>query len=327
MIYRCKNCGGNTVFSPERQEMYCPYCESEASQEQVPSEGMFNCPACGGELKIEQYNAALRCEYCDSYVIVEERTTGQYQPRVILPFKKSHKEAEDILKQTFGKVKFLPDDFLSDSKLSKMEGMYVPFFLFDFNIRYRINAIGHKVRSWTSGSYRYTEDSQFRVERQMIIPIEKMPADASYAKPDDVMDLMEPYDYTALVDFDPKYISGFLAEQYNMESDELLARARQKGREDAKAITEQTIKGYASITSRQDTVAFEDKDAAYAMLPVWTYFYDYHGKTYPFYINGETGKLVGDPPNSMIKIFAYSATFFAGILSLLIMWNLIMSML
>ena len=317
MIFRCKSCGGNTVFSPERQKMYCPYCESEENEESVPSESMFNCPACGGELKIEQYNAALRCEYCDSYVIVEERTSGEYEPKLILPFEKGHKEAEDILKKEFGKQCFLPDDFLSDAKLSTMEGTYVPFFLFDFDIRYTIQATGHKVRSWTSGSYHYTEDSTFDVRRTMRVPIEKMPADASYAKPDPIMDLMEPYDYGKLQPFQPKFLSGFLAEQYNMPSEELLQRAIAKGREDAKSITEQTITGYASMTNRNDGCSYKHKDTTYSMFPVWTYYYKYHDKTYPFYINGQTGKMVGTPPRSVIKMLIYSATVFTGILSLL----------
>ena len=33
MIFRCKNCGGNVVYSPERKKMFCPFCESEDSEE------------------------------------------------------------------------------------------------------------------------------------------------------------------------------------------------------------------------------------------------------------------------------------------------------
>ncbi|MCR4690072.1 MAG: hypothetical protein K5739_01835 [Lachnospiraceae bacterium] len=327
MIFRCKSCGGNTVYSPERKKMYCPYCDGEDTQEQVPSEGMFNCPACGGELKIGDYNAALRCEYCDSYVIVEERTTGKYEPKLILPFIKSHKEAEEILKNEFGKQRFLPDDFLSDAKLSGMEGMYVPFFLYDFDVRYTISATGHKVRTWTSGNYQYTEDSLYQVERSIIVPIEKMPADASYEKPDEIMDLMEPYDYSQMESFDPKFLSGFLAEQYNMESEELLPRVQIKGRDDAKSITEKTITGYTSMTNRVDQSSFRQRETTYAMLPVWTYFYKYKDKTLPFYINGQTGKLVGQPPISGLKVLIYSGTVFAGMIALLSMWNILLGML
>ena len=327
MIFRCKSCGGNTVYSPERKQMYCPYCESTDNEECIPSEETILCPACGGELKVGDYNAALRCEYCDSYVILEERTTGQYEPKMLLPFTKGHKDAEQILKENFGRRRFLPDDFLSDAKLSGMEGMYVPFFLYDFDVRYTISAIGHKVRTWTSGSYQYTEDSTYKVERSMIVPIEKMPVDASYEKPDPVMDLMEPYDYSQLQDFDPKYLSGFLAERYNMESEALLPRVQGKARDDAKSITESTISGYSSVTSRADAVSFRHNSTTYAMFPVWTYFYKYMDKMYPFYINGQTGKLVGDPPQSRIKMLLYSGTVMAGIFCILIMWNVIMGLL
>ena len=141
------------------------------------------------------------------------------------------------------------------------------------------------------------------------------------------MDLMEPYDYAALEAFQPKYLSGFLAERYNMESEELQPRVQIKGREDAKSITEKTISGYASMTNRTDGSSFRFQDTKYAMFPVWTYFYKYKDKMFPFYINGQTGKMVGEPPKSAIKVLLYSGTVFGGILALLLMWNAMMGML
>ena len=35
MFFRCKNCGGNVVYSPERHGMYCPFCESGESGERA----------------------------------------------------------------------------------------------------------------------------------------------------------------------------------------------------------------------------------------------------------------------------------------------------
>ena len=37
MIFKCKNCGGNVVYSPERKKMFCPFCESEDSEERQDS--------------------------------------------------------------------------------------------------------------------------------------------------------------------------------------------------------------------------------------------------------------------------------------------------
>ena len=69
MIFKCKNCSGNTIYSPELHAMYCPYCSSENTEER--KNDAYNievCPDCGGELAIEQYTSALQCKYCNNYI-------------------------------------------------------------------------------------------------------------------------------------------------------------------------------------------------------------------------------------------------------------------
>ena len=55
MIYKCRNCGANAVYSPEKGTMYCPYCDSQDSEELAPGGGMAVCMNCGGELKPGDY--------------------------------------------------------------------------------------------------------------------------------------------------------------------------------------------------------------------------------------------------------------------------------
>ena len=54
------------------------------------------------------------------------------------------------------------------------------------------------------------------------------PVDASKVMPDKMMDLMEPYKYGELGDFDAKYLSGFQAEVYDEDKNTLLPRAKKK---------------------------------------------------------------------------------------------------
>ena len=56
MYFKCKNCGGNVVYSPEKHTMYCPFCESEKSEEldNGTSPEMAVCPNCGGEKSIHR---------------------------------------------------------------------------------------------------------------------------------------------------------------------------------------------------------------------------------------------------------------------------------
>ena len=310
MIYKCRNCGANAVYSPEKGTMYCPYCDSQDSEELAPGGGMAVCMNCGGELKPGDYMSAVKCEHCGTYVIFEERTECSYKPHVILPFKLGKKEVQEKIRARYAKSAFIPADFLSDAKLSEIEGMYIPFFLYDFDCHYNIRATGSKIRTWRSGNYEYTETSLYQVERDATIDFEKLPVDASIAMPDEAMDLIEPYDYKALEDFQTKYMSGFFAEKYNMDATELGPRAKDKAKADAKAIMNKTITGYSTITNRTDNVTMDEKKADYALLPVWCYSYKYKGKDYLFKMNGQTGKIVGKPPVSWARVWGYGATVF-----------------
>ena len=107
MIYKCKNCGANAVYSPEKGTMYCPYCDSQDSEELAPGGGMEVCMNCGGELKPGDYMSAVKCEHCGTYVIFEERTEGSYKPHVILPFKLGKKEVQEKIRARYAKSAFI----------------------------------------------------------------------------------------------------------------------------------------------------------------------------------------------------------------------------
>ena len=83
---------------------------------------------------------------------------------------------------------------------------------------------GTTVRVWVSGDTEYTETSYFQVNRDVDVDFEKLPVDASLEMEDQVMDMMEPYQYEALENFRPEYMSGFLGEVYNQSAEVLEPR-------------------------------------------------------------------------------------------------------
>lgn len=316
MIFKCVNCGGNVIYSPEKGCMYCPHCDSEDSAEKVQGTD-FTCISCGAPLETGEFTSACKCKYCGSYAILEERVGGEFTPHLVLPFKVGKKQAKEKIIEQFKKKRFIPSDFLSEARLEKMEGNYVPFFMYDYDCKYHFEGIGKKVRVWRSGNTEYTETSLFKVERNMDIDFAGIPVDASTAMDDNMMDLIEPYDYKALERFEDKYLSGFLAERYNMSADELSERARGKAKKDAESMMKNTITGYGSVKTEVDQADFDLKGTQYSLLPVWSYQYEYGDKKYEFHLNGQTGKLVGEPPISSKKVAAYSATTFALVFALL----------
>ena len=142
---------------------------------------------------------------------------------------------------------------------------------------------------------------------------DKVPADASIAMNDGEMDLMEPYAYGELIDFDAKYMSGFFGEVYNQSAQEMEERAKSKVREASEKLMQQSINGYNTIKPLNKNLGMNRNGLNYALMPVWTYLYQYHGETWRFHVNGQTGKVVGRTPVSKEKILLYGLSVFASV--------------
>ncbi|MBE5883963.1 MAG: hypothetical protein E7291_06060 [Lachnospiraceae bacterium] len=325
MIFKCKNCGGNVVYSPEKRLMYCPFCESESSEERKDynDRAMTLCPECGGEISVQEHTAATQCPYCDNYIILNERVEAEYLPKLLIPFRMGKEQCKQAIRDKFKKCIFAPTDFLSEVRLNSMQGTYVPFWFYNYMVQCDFQGEGTKIRSWTTGNIHYTETSYYNVVRDMSIDFAKLPVDACENMPDDIMDLMEPYNYAELQEFKPEYLSGFYAEKYNMLSDVTEPRARQKMTADANKLVQESYSGYSNVRTIQNHINITESRADYGLLPVWKYIYHYNDQEYPFYVNGQTGKIVGTAPISKKKVWAYAGTLWACLTLFLTLLNVI----
>lgn len=312
MFFRCRNCEGNVVYSPSRGRMYCPHCDGIDSEEEEKKE-TAECANCGAPLTTGEYDSTCRCAYCGSYIILDDKVNGRFRPDAILPFQIDREQAVEKLKQEFKNRIFTPDSFLSEAALEEMKGQYVPFWMYDYQTKVDYTGKGTKVRVWTGGSTEYTETSFYRVERAMSMEFDQVPVDASLKMQDEIMDLMEPYDYGKLQEFQEKYMSGFFGEIYNEDADMLEERAKGKIERDADMLLQDTLSGYTTLVPEHKEFFAERTAARYSLLPVWKYVYTYQGKPYDFYVNGQTGKIVGTTPVSRKKVFAYGCTVFAAV--------------
>lgn len=313
MIYKCRSCGGNVVYNPDQGVMVCPNCQSQETQEAVRDSEMLKCSMCGADLTVGEHVSSTKCEHCGTYSILEERVTGVFEPHLVLPFQIGKEKAAEILKEEFKNRLFTPKSFLKSKTLEDLQGSYVPFWLYDYFGKYIYDGIGTKVRSWRSGDTEYTETSKFQIHRDIEMNYEKIPVDASIAMDDSTMDFMEPYEYNALLDFDEKYLSGFFGEKYNDDAEVFEPRAQKKAKEYSQECLNGTMQGYTTITPTSQNLQLERKETNYALFPVWVYTYRFNKKNYKFYVNGQTGKVVGKTPVSRERVAAVSVSLFATV--------------
>lgn len=310
MLFKCKNCGGNVVYDPVSHKMICISCNATDSEELITQTDTHSCAACGAQLPLADYTSATKCAYCGANVIVDDKIKYPYGPDVVIPFSINHDGAADLLRKEFQKGLFLPGDFLREKTMEQLVGEYVPFWLYDYHTMVHYDGVGTKVRSWTTGSTEYTETSRYHVARELEIDFKRIPADASIAMDDKVMDLMEPYDYSKFDQFDSRYLSGFTSETYNFTPDQLETRARTKADTDARSWLNSTMSGYTSNMPQSSNIEHQRIGNEFALMPVWKYVYRYKNKEYPFYVNGQTGKIYGSAPKSGGKIASYSGIIF-----------------
>ncbi len=335
--YKCPNCGADLKFDPLLQKLSCEYCLSTFTMEEIKTVcadaensipdpaamqtqqdfeehmGLYHCSSCGADIMADDTQTALFCYYCHNPVILAGKLTGDYKPDKVIGFKLTKENAVDTFKLWISKRMFVPKDFKSQQQAEKITGLYVPFWAADCDVRAEYHAIGKKIRSWTSGSYSYTETKEYRIVRNADIRADGVPADGESKIDDLLMEAIEPFDYNDLKDFSMSYLSGFYADKYDVDKAAVFPRIRSRVGDACKSIITRSVSGYSSVVPSVEQYNIINTNWQYMMLPVWFMTYNYKGQIYEFAINGQTGKLAGTPPLDKGRLMRFCLGIGAGI--------------
>lgn len=338
ITYKCPSCGSAISFDEQSQMINCTACGLKMpvqDYEQMFGAGAsvgedesydngnievetitmktYHCQSCGAELMSDEFTSAVMCAFCGNPSLVEDRLQGAFKPSRIIPFKINRDQAKDIYRSWAKKGKFTPSTFTTSSTIEKISGMYVPFWLYDYNARSNMSANAKKVTVSRSGNTETTRTDHFFVYRDVEAGFLKIPADASQKMDDDAMDKMEPYNYEEMQPFAMPYLSGYLSERYNFTSDMMLQRVGKRVNEYITDITRDTIKGYDYVSVVNNQVRMNNTRVEYVLLPVWVLNCRYKDKDFTFMLNGQTGKIVANRPTSKGKAVAWGLGIFAAL--------------
>ena len=257
---------------------------------------VYSCPSCGAELICDQSTAATACPYCGNPAIVPGQFSGALRPDYILPFRLSKDDAVQALRAHYKGKPFLPRSFTSANHIEQIQGVYVPFWLFDGGAEGAASYRASNTNVFETGDYEITETRHYHVVRAGSLAFEKIPVDASSKMPDDHMDSIEPFDYAQLRPFSTAYLPGYLADKYDVTIDDSRDRADTRCRETLAQGLRDTVTGYGACVTEREDIALRRGKVHYALLPVWMLSTKWRGQDFLFAMNGQTGKLVGDLP-------------------------------
>ncbi len=176
-----------------------------------------------------------------------------------------------------------------------------------------IEARGQRVTTWTRGDTHYTKTDYYKMLRQGSSKYIKIPIDGSSRFANDIMGSIEPFNYDDLEPYNHAYLSGFLAEKYDIDGDTLVGNAVTRAVESTKQIFLDDMRGYSGKTIYNNTLRALDIKRQYALFPVWMVNVKYKDKYYLFAMNGQTGKFIGDMPIDKAKVFKWTVCLFIGL--------------
>ncbi|MGI6096042.1 MAG: hypothetical protein ACOYBL_11520 [Lachnospiraceae bacterium] len=352
--YKCPCCGGAIAFDSSLQKMKCPFCDTEFEIEALQEYGdelqneqednmewdtsgaskwqegereglrSYVCKSCGGEIVGDENMAASSCPFCGNPVVLKGQFSGNLRPDFIIPFQLDKKTAKEKLMEHLQGKRLLPKIFKDENHIDEIKGVYVPFWLFDAdataNIRYRTTT----VRTWSDSNYHYTETSYFLVHRGGTIGFERVPADGSSQMADDLMESIEPYDFSGLVKFQMPYLAGYLADKYDVTAEDNVERVNKRVKKSTESAFAATVKGYATVIPENSSIQLSGGKVQYVLLPVWILNTTWNGTQYTFAMNGQTGKFVGDLPvdQSAAKKWTFGIAALGSVVTYGIAWLL-----
>ena len=324
--YKCPCCNAGLVFGQDVQQMKCEYCDNvfdldtlktcneadtagntqefnwepevkpDWSEPERSALRSFVCEACGGELITDDHTAATFCPYCGNPTILPARLSGGLKPEAVIPFKTGKEDAKNAFLNLCKGKPLLPGFFTKEQQLEKITGIYVPFWLCDCSAGLDGSYKATRLHSWSDSKYHYTRTDHYLLTRQAQSAYASIPMDGSSKMDDTFMESIEPYDYTQLVDFDMAYLSGYLADKYDVDAKSGEPRIRERVENALSDQVAASMLGYATVIPASRKLQIQHGRAKYVLLPVWLLNTSYRGKTYTFAMNGQTGKMTGQLP-------------------------------
>ncbi len=321
MIYKCPNCGYALKFDPTAKKLVCDACisffdfddvskdiegksdeaeelaataeavdiksaDTEALDDDYMECNIYSCTSCGGELMVNGLESSTFCAYCGQPTIVFNRVSRELKPQYIIPFSVTKEEAITTIREKLNAGFFVPDE-IKNFETERIKGIYIPYWLCDMNYS------DEQTLKGTVGSGKHAKTRYFY--RAAKANYRDITLDASHRLSDETSQRLEPYYMNDRVTFNTGYMTGYYADRYDVDQEEIKGVAISR----AASLFNNEIK--KSIDANKIQILeckpeIQINKLKYALLPAWFLTFRYEGEAYTFLVNGQTKKVVGGVP-------------------------------
>ena len=253
---------------------------------------------------------SILCGYCDSPLV--DADVARESVDLVAPFRIEQSVAEQKLKEHLAGRFWAPDavrkGIVRDHRL---RGVLVPFWAYTGVARSEYTA---KVGIWWYETKTYRgSDGKMRTKRvrrtdwhhlsgTSIRSLESHLVSASVGLEEEESNRLEPFDCGRGKPFDSRLVAGFEAELASIERADADKTAYEEVRGlEAARVRSRLLPGNEGSVTTMD-VDIELSKVELVLLPVWVATWRFGDKVGRQLVNGQTGRVVGDVPNSPAKI-------------------------
>lgn len=354
--FACTNCGADLKYKPGTENLTCEYCGAQNEIPQIEGEieeldfneylskqsgieekittEFVKCTSCGASSTLEPGILSANCPYCATPLIVEEaQSESVIQPKSLLPFKLDKKGAKEEFSKWVKKLWFAPNDLKKATlNFDHFKGVYIPYWTFDTDTQSRY--IGQRgVYYYVTESYSTTENGKSVNKTRQVRKtrwhstsgnVNKFFDDiltvATKSLPEQYMYKLEPWDLENLIPFEKSYLSGYIAEKYQIELGEGFEIAKKIADEEIRQLVKRDIGGDEQRITTLNT-NYKDISFKHLLLPVYVSAFKFKNKLFQFLVNGRTGEVQGQRPYSWVKITLAVVAVLAIIAVVVILFN------
>ncbi|MFI3169652.1 MAG: hypothetical protein R3Y06_06905 [Faecalibacterium sp.] len=255
----------------------------------------YHCANCGAQVvTASATSVATECYYCHSAVIMSHRLLSKDMPKKIVPFKIDRASAAERFDQWLYKKAFVPKNFRDSAQI---QGVYLPFWLVDVDgeVMYQGKMTRKEIQPSLFGGMNLYK-CFYRIFREGTIHMEDITISALAESKKALVEGIQPFHKDGMEPFTTSYLSGFQAEEKNLEISAVSFKNNEDIKRYAKAKILQDLPARAQHKEKKFTFTPTKQSWEYVLMPVWTLTKFYDGKLHYFAMNAQTGKVCGKIP-------------------------------
>ncbi|GAA5121995.1 TFIIB-type zinc ribbon-containing protein [Alloalcanivorax gelatiniphagus] len=285
----------------------------------------LKCGGCGAEVVVDTAHAMnARCHWCRHTLNVNEQTANGAVPDAVLPFRLTHAEAVEKIREFASKRRlFAHPRFKKEFVPENVLGVYLPYLVIDARAEAAYTGRGEvQTRRWTEkvgdNTTTYYAADVYRVDRSVAFTVDDLTVEGSADRArvdstttNNIVNTVLPFDTKNAVKWNSSYLVGFTSEKRDLDvtdlhpvlEDQLLSI----GRSQVQGSLSEFDRG---VRWEQERIGVGGSRWVSMYLPVWLYSYYQQDTEMLHYIavNARTGETMGSVPVSQWRLITAALT-------------------